>query len=88
MSLFYNNGQTFLYDLLSYKTYLHSKHLRYLADRHERSILKIRFVLCPFSFVFLLAGENQFHIILETLDIEEATYLWHIEKDKRNLILN
>jgi len=53
-----------------------------LADRHERSILKIRFVLCPFSFVFLLAGENQFHIILETLDIEEATYLWHIEKDK------
>jgi DNA helicase TIP49 (TBP-interacting protein) len=33
----------------------------------------------------LLAGENQFHIVLETLDSEEATYLWQIEKDKTQL---
>jgi hypothetical protein len=48
--------------------------------------MKIRFVLNPFSFVFLLAGEKQFHIMLETLDTEEATYLWHIEKNKQSLI--
>jgi hypothetical protein len=36
--------------------------------------------------VFLLSGEQQFHIILETLDTEEATYLWHIEKNKQALI--
>ena len=35
--------------------------------------------------MFLLSGENQFHIVLETLDTEEATYLWHIEKDKTQL---
>lgn len=81
----YNDGQTLLDDLLSHKNFRHSKQLRYLADLHERTILKIRFVLSPFSFVFLLAGENQFHIILETLDTEEATYLWHIEKDKTQL---
>jgi superfamily II DNA or RNA helicase len=81
----YNDGQTLLDDLLSHKNFKHSKQLRYLAERHERIILKIRFVLSPFSFVFLLAGENQFHIILETLDTEEATYLWHIEKDKTQL---
>lgn len=81
----YNDGQTLLNDLLNQKNFRHSKQLRYLADRHERTILKIRFVLSPFSFVFLLAGENQFHIILETLDTEEATYLWHIEKDKTQL---
>lgn len=81
----YNDGQTLLDDLLTQKNFRHSKQLRYLADRHERTILKIRFVLSPFSFVFLLTGENQFHIVLETLDTEEATYLWHIEKDKTQL---
>ncbi|MHB9140491.1 MAG: TOTE conflict system archaeo-eukaryotic primase domain-containing protein [Paludibacter sp.] len=81
----YNDGQTLLDDLLSHKNFRHSKQLRYLADRHERAILKIRFVLSPFSFVFLLSGENQFHIVLETLDTEEATYLWHMEKDKTQL---
>ncbi|MBP1638895.1 MAG: restriction endonuclease subunit [Bacteroidetes bacterium] len=81
----YNDGQALLGDLLNLKTFRHSKQLRYLADKHERSILKIRFVLTPFSFVFLLAGENQFHLVLETLDTEEATYLWHIEKDKTQL---
>ncbi len=43
--------------------------------------LKLRFVLQPFSFVFLLAGEKQYHLILETLDTDEATYLWHFDKD-------
>ena len=57
----------------------------YLAQRHDSPTLKIRFVLSPFSFVFLLAGEEQFHIVLETLDTEEATYVWHIPKDIQTL---
>lgn len=81
----YNDGQSLLDDFLTQKKFKHSRHLRYLADRHERTVLKIRFVLSPFSFVFLLSGENQFHIVLETLDTEEATYLWHMEKDKTKL---
>ncbi|MFZ4412699.1 MAG: TOTE conflict system archaeo-eukaryotic primase domain-containing protein [Bacteroidales bacterium] len=81
----YNDGQSLLDDLLKHKNYKHSKQLKYLANLHERKILKIRFVLNPFSFVFLLSGENQYHIVLETLDTEEATYLWHIEKDKNQL---
>ncbi|MDD4970246.1 MAG: DEAD/DEAH box helicase family protein [Paludibacter sp.] len=81
----YNDGLNLLDDLLSRKNYKHSMQLRYLANRHERTILKIRFVLSPFAFVFLLAGENQFHFVLETLDSEEATYLWHFEKDRTQL---
>ncbi len=81
----YNDGRVLLDDLLSHKSFKHSSQLMYLANRHESSILKIRFILSPFSFVFLLAGESQFHIVLETLDTEEATYLWHIEKDKELL---
>lgn len=48
--------------------------------------MKLRFVLQPFSFVFLLAGEQNYHIVLETLDTEEATYIWHTNKSKSALI--
>ena len=81
----YNDGNQLLDELLSRKSYRHSRHIRYLADRHERSILKIRFVLSPFSFVFLLSGEQRYHIILETLDTDEATYIWHLEKKHRSV---
>ena len=42
-------------------------------------------MLNPFSFVFLLTGKKQYHIILETLDTEEATYIWHIDKETKIL---
>ncbi len=44
--------------------------------------MKLRFVLNPFSFVFLLNGTEQYHIVLETLDTEEATYIWHFSKSR------
>src|SRR5690554_526510 len=70
----------------SNKGYKHSQHIQYLADQHESRTMKIRFVLNPFSFVFLLAGEQRYYVILETLDTEEATYLWHTSKNKSSLI--
>ena len=82
----YTDGEELLDDILKNKNFKHSQQLRYLAKRHEGTFLKIRFVLSPFSFVFLLTGKEQFHIILETLDTEEATYLWHTEKTKQALI--
>jgi hypothetical protein len=48
--------------------------------------MKIRFVLNPFSFVFLLSGEQSYFVVLETLDTEEATYIWHTPKNKASLI--
>jgi len=41
--------------------------------------------LQPFSFLFLLAGEKKYHIVWETLDTEEATYIWHVLKTKEAL---
>lgn len=81
----YNSEEELLEDILKNKKVKHYQQLRYLSQKHDGSILKIRFVLNPFSFVFLLSGSEQFHIVLETLDTEEATYLWHFEKDKRQL---
>jgi len=73
----YTSGEELLEDILKKGNYKHQKHLQFLSKRHDRSALKVRFVLSPFSFVFLLTGKEQFHIVLETLDTEEATYLWH-----------
>jgi len=78
--LIYTNEDDLLENILTLKQYKHHRHLRYLSQKHERTILKLRFVLEPFSFVFLLSGNNQYHLIWETLDTEEATYIWHIEK--------
>lgn len=76
----YESGEELLEDMLKHSQFKHHRHLRYLADNHAEHLVKIRFVLQPFSFVFLLEGERQFHIILETLDTEEASYLWHLPK--------
>lgn len=81
----YNSGEELLEDVLKRGNYKHQKHLHFLSQRHDRSTLKLRFVLSPFSFVFLLTGKEQFHIVLETLDTEEATYLWHFPNDELTL---
>lgn len=81
----YDCAQDLLDDILKNKKVKHHLQLRCLAERHDSSVLKIRFVLCPFSFVFLLTGEEQYHIIMETLDTEEATYIWHVGKTLSDL---
>jgi len=83
--LIYPNEDDLLENILTLKQYKHHHHLRYLSQKHERTILKLRFVLEPFSFVFLLSGNNQYHLVWETLDTEEATYVWHIEKSAYEL---
>jgi hypothetical protein len=59
----------------------HYKNLRFLASNHLYKTLKLRFVLKPFSFIFLLEGKTKYHIVWETLDTEEATYIWESEKN-------
>ena len=77
----YQTEEELLDALLQGNNVKHYKQLRYLAINHDDSVLKIRFVLSPFSFVFLLSGTESYHIVLETLDTEEATYIWHIDKN-------
>lgn len=81
----YESGEELLSDVLGKGNYRHQKQLYYLAEQHETNVLKIRFVLSPFAFVFLLNGEEQYHIVMETLDTEEATYIWHLPKNTNAL---
>ncbi len=80
-SRLYSSGEELLNELLHNEDFKHFRQLQYLAEQHERQILKIRFVLSPFSFVFLIAGKENYHLILETLDTEEATYIWSVSKN-------
>ena len=82
---FINDTEQLLDNILSSRNYRHSRQLRYLASMHDHRKMKIRYVLSPFSFVFLLSGRSNFHIVLETLDTSEATYLWHVEKTSQSL---
>ncbi len=77
----YNSEQDLLDDILKNKNVKHHRQLVYLSQKHESSILKLRFVLSPFSFVFLISGKHQYHVVWETLDTEEATYIWHVDKN-------
>ncbi len=82
----YSNAEDLLNEILKNKQYRHSQHIQYLADKHENLVMKIRFVLNPFSFVFLLSGEQNYFVVMETLNTEEATYIWHTPKNKASLI--
>ena len=72
-------------DILNIKNSRHFHQIKYLATRHEGTVLKIRFMLKPFSFIFLLPGSTNYHIVWETLDSEEATYIWHTNKTREDL---
>jgi hypothetical protein len=72
-------------DILNIMNSKHYLQLKYLSSRHEVSVLKLRFVLQPFSVLFLVTGEKKYHIIWETLDSEEATYIWHTDRSRESL---
>ncbi len=77
-----NDDAALMNELLKIESTRHYLHLKYLSKKHAASILKLRFILQPFSFIFLVEGQKKYHLAWETLDTDEATYLWHIDKTK------
>ncbi len=77
---FYKKESQLIDDLLAISKSKHYKNLRFLSDHHGYQTMKLRFIIQPFSFIFLLEGEKAYHIVWETLDTAEATYVWHADK--------
>jgi len=77
---FYDSDSDFFSDLLQITDTKHYRHLRFLSSIHAHHIMKLRFVLNPFSFVFLVEGSKYYHLVWETLNTEEATYIWSCDK--------
>ncbi len=86
-SAFYEDEKSLAEDLLAITETKHYNHLRALSAKHAHHIMRLRFVLKPFSFIFLIEGTVHYHIVWETLDTEEATYVWPVEKDVQKLKL-
>jgi hypothetical protein len=84
----FNSEEELINEILKDESVKHYRQIKFLLKHHLSHILKIRFVLSPFSFVFLLQGEEKYHIVVETLDTEEATYIWSFEKSRLKENLN
>lgn len=81
---FFKDEYDFFENLLEKSETKHYKHLRFLSSKHKADIQKLRFVHKPFSFVFLLSGIDTFHVVWETLDTQEATYVWTVDKEEKD----
>jgi len=81
---FHPDPEDLMNDLIDIKSSKHYKQLRYLSSKHLSKILNLRFILKPFSFVFLLDSNESYFIVWETLDTSEATYIWKVNPKKTN----
>lgn len=77
----FKDENDFLETLLKRPGTKHHPHLRWLSSNHRHDLEKLRLVHKPFSYVFLLDNTDNFFIVWETLDTEEATFIWKFKKD-------
>ena len=71
-------GEEDLLENITTGNYLHSRQLRFLAGNHQSAVTGIRYMLTPFSLVFLVRGRTNQYLVIETVDTEEATYIWDL----------
>lgn len=81
----YQSEQELIEQVLKDRSVKHYRQLVFLIQKHSSNLSKIRFVLQPFSFIFMLEGEEELHVVLETYNTEEATYIWHFKKDDSDI---
>ena len=84
----FKSEEDFLEVLLQAANKKHYNNLRFLSSKHAHELSKLLFVIRPFSFVFFLEGIKNIHVVWETLDTEEATYIWHIDKNNKSINLD
>ena len=77
----YSTDQELFDDLLKTKKTKHYRQLQLLAERHAYPTMKLRFIHKPLSFMFLVEGSQNYYLVWETIDTEEATYVWATQKD-------
>ncbi len=75
----------FLETLLKQSGTQHHWHLRYLSSKHRHDLQKLLYMHDPYSFVFLLSSADNFYVVWETLDTQEATYIWNFANDAKEL---
>jgi len=80
-ALIFGGDNDFMQVILERSGTKHYHHLRFLSSKQQADLQKLCVIHRPFSFVFFLVGAQHFHIVWETLDTTEATYIWRVAKD-------
>lgn len=81
MAVIFSGDNDFMNVILERSDTKHYHQLRYLSSKQQADLQKLRIIKYPFSFVFFLAGAQQFHIVWETIDAKDATYIWSTKKE-------
>ena len=77
----FDSEEIFFQNLLAISKTKHYRNLRFLSKQHAHLKMKLRFIQKPFSFVFLIERDKKHYIVWETLNTEEATYIWEANKN-------
>lgn len=62
-----------------FKKSKHYHHLRHLSSLHDTSGFRLRMTGKPISFIFSIRGALDYHLVWETYETEEATYIWKLQ---------
>lgn len=71
--------EVFLEKAFIFKGGKHRNQLKYLSSKHLSDIFSLHFTPDPFSFLFLIPGRDKYFLVLETFDVELATYMWECD---------
>lgn len=81
----FNDEKSFVQDIFEMSSTKHFKQLNYLSGKHCFGMTCVKFILNPFSFIFITEGKKNFNLVWETLDTTEATYIWKLDKKGETL---
>ncbi len=84
-NVFKQNEQDIIRFFLNHHKTRNKKQLEYLSGSKHSVNVKLRFTLHPnFGFLFLIEGKENNHFVWELLN-SHATYIWSIDKSKREI---
>jgi hypothetical protein len=73
------NFDWLLEKLSQFKKSKHYYNLRHLSSLHEAGAFRLRMTAKPISFLFVIKGRQDFYLVWETYESEEATYVWRLD---------
>jgi len=62
-----------------FKKSKHYYQLRHLSSLHDAGTFRLRMTARPVSFIFVLKGAEDYYMVWETYESEEATYIWKLD---------
>lgn len=65
----------------------HYNHLRFLSNKHLSELVNLKITPKPVSFIFLIKENQNYFVVWESYNTEEATYIWKLEESEEKLLL-